>query len=130
MTNRNVDLTPEEIRAIPPGSVEWFKALIVYLIEKHYEPSFIELLAIPGFTGDVRFGVPELNIFLWPSVSDPAAEALMQLLRDGEIQILPCHPAVYVDAMLDLPIVKTYGKHERPSWLPVKFRPVDKPLLN
>lgn len=70
-------LSKEEIRAIPPGSVEWFKALIVYLIEKHFEPSFIELLAIPGFTGEVRFGVPELNICIWLSVSEPAAEALM-----------------------------------------------------
>jgi hypothetical protein len=99
-------------------------AAIRCIVDTMGEPSFKNLCEeIPNFEGGEAFGMPSLNIVLWDAVSPVAAQALSDLVRDGEVEVYFCHPAVYEGALPPFPRATKPEKFEEPRWLPALLRP-------
>ena len=85
--------------------------------------SFVELSReVPGFNGD-NWIKNDKNMIYWSSVSDEAAQTLLDLEKENIIKKVPCAPMIYVmdGGWLELPIVKQDRKYKKPHWLPVTY---------
>jgi hypothetical protein len=71
------------------------------------------------------------NTFIWTGMSEPFAEAMLQLIDEGRLHLHPATSLTYVldGGALRLPVAKRPppGGYARPRWLPVLLRvvPID-----
>ena len=67
------------------------------------------------------------NVVLWSGLTPEAVEAICGLLNDGELEISPCGPLVYLldGVTLSLPILKRPPRKPltKPHWVPAVLRP-------
>jgi hypothetical protein len=85
--------------------------------------SFVELSReVPGFNGD-NWLRNDKNMVYWSSISDEAAQALLDLEMANLIKKVPCHPIIYMvdGGWMDLPMVKQDRTYKNPHWLPVTY---------
>lgn len=91
--------------------------------------SFAELARLEGFTGDLSIASSaNENIVFWSGLSREAVDAINQIRKEGEYEMVPTPVMVYMidGMMLDMPLVKRNVKYKKPHWLPVAFNPVKK----
>jgi len=99
------------------------KEAILKYVEGHPYTSFVELTeAIPNFSGDYALFQPDFpNVIVWPSLSQGAVEALVELLRTAQVVFTPASQLTYhIDGSRPSLPVATGPKHYKsPRWLPV-----------
>lgn len=102
------------------------KAEIVNFIAATCQPSFADLMSLPGFAGEEVLGCPDAGIVLWHKISRPAADAIIDLLHSGEIDVGHAHIDVYLHAdnffIPDFPLALARGPYEHPHWVPILFK--------
>lgn len=82
---------------------------------------FPDLEDIPGFMGNTPLGMPGLNIIFWDVLSLEAGRAILGLVDDELISILPCPLSSYeiIGRAMNLPVVTDIVKQIKLSWMPV-----------
>ena len=83
--------------------------------------SFAEMSnRIEGFKGDMSYGRGDLNIWIWFSMSEQAAEALEELSKEKSIVLTPCSAMVYMcDGIVpSVPIAKKTRRYKTMRWAP------------
>lgn len=82
---------------------------------------FPDLYVIPGFKGCEGIGIPEKNICYWPGLSLEASWALLGLIDQGVVSLLPVSPERYINAgfWVSLPLAEKIQKYKRSMWFPV-----------
>jgi hypothetical protein len=81
--------------------------------------------------GNASIELAIANTFVWTGMSEPFAEAVLQLIDEGRLHLHPATSLTYVldGGVLRLPVAKSPppGGYARPRWLPVLLRvvPID-----
>jgi len=99
------------------------KEAILKYVEEHPHTSFAELTqSIPNFSGEYGLFQPDFpNVVVWPSLSEQAVQALVDLLRSQQIVFTPASILTYhIDGLRpSLPIATGPKHYKSPRWLPV-----------
>lgn len=86
--------------------------------------TFAELVAFFGdkIAGDYAW-IIEPNMVLWMGLSEDFLDAMGALVKEGQLEIKPATPLVYImDGLcLTLPLVKGNYRYKKPHWFPVCF---------
>jgi hypothetical protein len=107
------------------------KRLLTGYIRRDGGVSFAELrcwLERDGvqFTGDANTAL-ELrpNLVLWMGLPAEVADAVIEMVRAGQITVRPTSVLVYVagSRLLTLPVAKRIQPYKKPHWLPVCLYP-------
>ncbi len=82
---------------------------------------FPDLENIPDFRGNTPLGMPGMNIVFWDGLSLEAGRAILGLIDDELISILPCPLSAYEikGRTISLPVVTDIEKQTQLSWMPV-----------
>lgn len=76
--------------------------------------------------GQISISLSNLGLVLWAGLSDPLADAILALVKAGELRYEATDQFAYwLDGMvLDLPLPRRVprGGYKRPRWLPVCLR--------
>lgn len=82
---------------------------------------FPDLYGIPGFKGCEGIGIPEKNICYWPGLSLEASLAMLSLIDQGVVSLLPASPERYLNAgfSVSLPLAEKIRNYMQPMWFPV-----------
>jgi len=102
------------------------KAKIIRYLQDNPQIDFVTMSTeIPEiFGGPINLGNQELNVLMWPGLSDIGDEALRSLGRDGIIafQAVPLWYYVLREVVPDLPVTTEEGVpdagYPEPHWLP------------
>lgn len=97
------------------------KVILKHLQSLPHPAIFPELHVVPGFVGCEGIGIPKNNICYWPGLSLEASLAMLSLIDQGVVSLLPASPERYLNAgfWVSLPLAEEIRKHERPMWFPV-----------
>jgi hypothetical protein len=73
------------------------------------------------FRGRESLNLRDLNIVIWPKVSDDFIDAIIELLNDKSIEMIQASERTYMldGEVVDLPIAKSDRKYKKPHWRPV-----------
>mgnify|MGYP000598567956 CR=1 FL=1 len=107
------------------ASDDSFKESILEFVRSKRNVSFVEISELKGARGEVAIELGASNVFVWTGLSKAAADAVMELRREGKIKFSPTHILTYLcdGATLRMPQVKSARAVQRgyksPHWLPV-----------
>ena len=110
------------------ATMQELKQRLFDYITKSSSVSFVELSRIEGFKGDFEMKGPEgYNVLLWTDMSEQACYAMLELLKEKKIEMLPTSFFVYLcdGCTLDIPLFKG-RKTKALRWQPVVFNVVKK----
>lgn len=87
---------------------------------------------IEGFSGDLTYGIDELNIVFWPNMSLEVITCINQLLTNKLIDRFITNRWCYLydGKCLNLPIKRRIKEYDRPTLVPQVFRLSGKLKLN
>ncbi len=98
------------------------KEILNYIKKDPKGVSFAELRShIEGFYGWYALGWHQKNIVFWFHMSKDAAEAIIELLDEGIIEMLPTEPLTYIidGRMPSAPIAKQLNRtYKEKRWYP------------
>lgn len=104
------------------------EAILELVTQLNGSVTFVNLKEYLGdrFLGDRAMEKPK-NLIWWSGISLEFLEALVDLLRTGDITFQPTNPFTYlVDGeSLDLRVARRYpsGGFKKPRWVPIVFGP-------
>jgi hypothetical protein len=102
-----------------PHSIE-LKEEIYNFVKTRRFVSFAEIVLQFG-EGDETIELKDYNIVLWANLRSDVAEAILELLRERKLFLIPTHVLVYIidGRVLSLPVAKRLRKYKKLHWLPV-----------
>ncbi len=108
------------------------KDQILQMITEFPTTSFAGLSRIPGFSGDrgLFVGDDANNVCMWPLLSQEACDAIRELLVSESIHGQTTSVFTYtIDGCVPrMPLAMKSGKHKKPHWLPMTFKPGPAPV--
>jgi hypothetical protein len=91
--------------------------------------TFLELGCIEGFVGDYEISNQDVNVVIWPGISEEAIQAIFELQQEQLIHFAPCSLWAYSwsgGPVPDLPIAKHAprgGRFSTTHWGPTELCP-------